>query len=276
MPLSDTIVQTQATPVGNAITIGGVNNIFFGNVSLQQWRNRTLTLQDYYAGSVQFMQLITFVMTVNPLADLGIVIGNPSRQRYGELCIKNLDGHVVKNYFLEYEKQQIQFLLPTINLPRQEASRQKQYALSERPRFLASSSLVQDFPISGQIQTTNADYSGSGLLLGTASATFTENGSITSRGGNVPPTLRFPQRGAKFDITDGKLALTDIGTLNSYYSFDFYNENLERWLPDEASFYLLPGAVGTVQVSYVKLNETGSVGANPFPPYASTATFPQL
>lgn len=276
MPLSDTLVQTQPRAVGNALSIGGNNNIYYSNSSLEQWRNRALTLQDYYAGSVQFMALITFVVTIDPLADLGVTIANPRRIRYGELAIKNLNQEVIASHVLEYEKQQIQFLYPTINLPRQESARQKQYDLLDRPRFLISSSALQDFPISGQIQTTVADYSGTGTILGTASGTFTTFGTATTRGGNIPPTLRIPQRGLKMDVTDGKFSLTDRGTFNSYYSFDFYNENLERWLPSEASFFLMPGAVGTVQVSYVKLNETGAVGVNPYPSYASNSTYPQL
>lgn len=273
MPLSVKLLSETPVTIGNQLVIGQENIPYRSGVNLSAW-NYNLLPQDYFAGSIQFLYVISFIITVDPLADLGLTQSNPNQQRYGNVAIRNLDNYITETHVLQYPRQQIQLLSPIHVLPRQESARPKQYLLGSRPRFLASSSVAQQFNLSGRFPATGGVYTGTGITAPTP-GTFTESGSINFLA-VTPPTLDIARRSLILDVTDGSLGLTDGGNDPLYYTNTNYDNNIDIYRPGTALIYLMPGAVGTVKLDVYKLTEPGALGSNKTPVYVPTATFPTI
>lgn len=270
MPLSTRVYLPTPVGIGNPLSIGQPNPPFTD----EQFLNFPYSIEsrDYFAGSIRFLYLFSFGVSINPLADLGSSNRNPIRQRYGEATLQSLSGHIIQRYDLEYELQQIQHLGHPITLSRNEAARPKTYLLGSRPRLDISNANSLGFTIAGRFAPPALTYNGGGVIAGTTAATFTESGSIF-QAPTGQPSIDIPPRSFKLDARDGDISFVEKVESGDYYINTPVNNLGDIWRPSRINLWMMPGVTGSLQIEVYKLTEQAE--GNPRPPvYIPSTVFP--
>lgn len=264
MALATIIEGPTSTGIGNQVTTTGPNLPFrakyFNNIVY------TLTREDYMAGSIQFQTVFYISVSISAPSGIGSADGAVLRRDYGSYAVSCLAGGVTRGGKLEYKKQAIIITSPQYPLARNSSARLRKMVLGVRPRFLISNAAATAWPLQGVMavapgttSTTGTVAPGGGIL--TATGSFSNNGATSAQ-------IIAGSRSINFDVRDGLLDLIEVEPPAGQYTGTPTNTLGNVAAETSLDIYLLPGAVGTIEKTVIKLGEPLGIEPAIGTPYA--------